>query len=240
MRRGKDSKGCFTSVLRATGWADHKGPDRLYHKVPTAIPTLQTRRRRCFAASLVGAESTDQPLELGFEDGVVGLPAPEIRGEAGADLAGLAALPSEEVAIQVERDQRQHFLAPLFHELRLLLERTVDLTIDPPAPERCFGRAEQHFVPKPDASINSFMDVVAGQELMFVKPTANTLTLQLIREPLGKAFVSVTVRDEAAVEVDRLAAQQRRQVVDQPVWQANAAQEGKRQRTRTLQGADVD
>src|SRR4051812_14811374 len=60
---------------------------------PPAV--LQTCLWRCFAAAVVGAEGAHQQFELGFEDGVVGLPAREIGGESGADLAGLAALPCE-------------------------------------------------------------------------------------------------------------------------------------------------
>jgi hypothetical protein len=38
---------------------------------------------------------------------------------------------------------------------------------------------------------------------MIVNPTANTLILQLIMKPAGKAFILMAVGDEAAIEVYR-------------------------------------
>ena len=74
---------------------------------------------------------------------------------------------------------------------------------------------------------------------MLVEPTANAAALQLVVKPPRKAFVAVVVGDEAAVKVDRLP-QQRGQILDQLLRQADAAQEDERQTAGTLQGADVD
>ena len=55
-------------------------------------------------------------------------------------------------------------------------------------------RRRQHLVPEADAAVDGVVDVVAGQELMFVAPTANALALQLIVKLARKAFVVVLRR----------------------------------------------
>src|SRR3954454_9886551 len=71
------------------------------------------------------------------------------------------------------------------------------------------------------------------------EPAAHALVLEVGVKAVGELLVLARIADEAGVELDRLV-QQRWQVVDQVVWQADAAQEGQGQRTRTLQGLMVD
>jgi hypothetical protein len=69
-------------------------------------------------------------------------------------------------------------------------------------------QSKQHLVPKPNASVYLFVDVVAGPELLFVAPTANAPALQGIVKPPGKSFVRVVIADETRIELNRLREQQ--------------------------------
>jgi hypothetical protein len=60
-------------------------------------------------------------------------------------------LGAEQEAFQVERNLREHFLALLFHDMRLLLECAVDFAVQLPVDKRRAGGAEPQFVRKPDA-----------------------------------------------------------------------------------------
>ena len=66
------------------------------------------------------------------------------------------------------------------------------------------------------------------------EPAAHALVLQVGVEALGELLVLRRVADEAGVELDRLV-QQRGQIVDQVVRQADAAQEDEGQGTGLLQ-----
>ena len=109
---------------------------------------------------------------------MVFLPADEVGGDAAGDFRLLAALVirAEQEAVQVERNQREHFLAPLFHDLRLFLERAVDFAVHPPTGQRRPGGTEQDLVPKPDAPVNALVQIVAGQQLMLSSQQRNRPT----------------------------------------------------------------
>jgi hypothetical protein len=49
-----------------------------------------------------------------------------------------------------------------------------------------------------------FVDVVAGSELLFIEPAANSTALQGIVEPPGKGLVCVVLADETRIELNRL------------------------------------
>ena len=48
------------------------------------------------------------------------------------------------------------------------------------------------------------MDVLAGQELMFVEPAADAARLELVMQPTGKGLVGMAVADEAGIVLDGL------------------------------------
>ena len=99
-------------------------------------------------------------------------------------------------AVQVERDQREHLLAPLFHDLRLLLERAVDFAVHPPTGQRRLGGAEQHLVSKPNAPVNALVQIIAGQQLMLVEPAADALPLKPVMRQTGKCLVRMAAGHE--------------------------------------------
>ena len=103
----------------------------------------------------------------------------EDPGQAFEDRGRFPILPlsAEQVAIEVQRNQRQHTLLPLFHELPFLPEGSRNFLVHPPAGQRVLGAAEQHFVPQANAVVHLLVDVVAGQELLFIQPTANATAL---------------------------------------------------------------
>jgi len=72
-------------------------------------------------------------------------PAGEVTSQPGSDLLGFTASPLliEQEAVQVERDQGQHFAFALLHELAFLLEGAVDLVVNPPACQRVPGTTQQ-------------------------------------------------------------------------------------------------
>ena len=104
---------------------------------------------------------------------------------------------------KVERNQCEHFLAALLHDLRLFLECAVDFAVHPPTGQRCLGGTEQHLVPKPDALVNSIVEIVAGKQLMLVEPAADALLLKPVMQQTGKCLVFVAVADEAGMKLDR-------------------------------------
>src|ERR1039458_6101643 len=67
---------------------------------------------------------------------------PTVQRWAGGDAAGDFLLLSplvigtEQEDVQAERNQREHLLAPLLHDLRLFLERPVDFAVHPPTGKR--------------------------------------------------------------------------------------------------------
>lgn len=65
---------------------------------------------------------------------MVFLPADEVGGDAARDFRLLAALVirAEQEAVQVERNQREHLLAPLFRNMRLFLEGAGDFGLSLP------------------------------------------------------------------------------------------------------------
>ena len=75
--------------------------------------------------------------------------------------------------------------------------------IDPPACQRGGRTTEQHFVPQPDAPVDLRVDVVTREHLVFVKPAANAMVLELVMEMLGERLVSMVVADEARIILDR-------------------------------------
>src|SRR5690349_13285155 len=85
------------------------------------------------------------------------------------------------------------------------------------------------------------MDIVTGQQLMFVEPTPNALPLQLVVEPTREDFVIVAVGDEARIELNCVCLPRKRgQVFDECVGKPDATKERQRQVSGTLQSAKVD
>ena len=141
---------------------------------------LESCWRRLLATAFFRSQRADDLLQFPVKQRVVFLPADEVGGDAAGDFRLLAALVvrAEQEAVQVERNQREHFLAPLFHDLHLLLECPVDFAIHPPTGQRRLGGAEQHLVPELDAPVNAPVQVVAGQQLMLVEPAADAFALK--------------------------------------------------------------
>lgn len=70
-------------------------------------------------------------LKLGLELVVVPIPVTEVGGEAVCDQRFLRALPFvEQIAVQVERDQRQHLATVFPAKLSFFLDSLVDLCVD--------------------------------------------------------------------------------------------------------------
>lgn len=134
------------------------------------------------STAIIRAQRLHDQFKLLFKLRVVRFPAGEVGGQAGLHLAQFAALPlvSEQVAVEVERDHYQRLFAALLHQLALFLEGGVEFVVHPPAREGVLGGAEHHFVPEFDAAIHLFVDVIAGQHLMFIEPTTDAPHLQLI------------------------------------------------------------
>lgn len=113
-------------------------------------------------------------LELLLELGVVALPAGEIRGDPGPEHGRLAAVPAEQAAVEVQRDHGEDLLAAFPPEALLLLQRLVNLPVDPGAPlQRSLRAAEEDLVPKLDAAVDLVEDRVSGQQLLLVEPAAD-------------------------------------------------------------------
>src|ERR1019366_20681 len=93
-----------------------------------------------------------------------------------------------------------------------------------PACQRVFGAAQQNLVPRPNAPVNLFVDVVTRQHLLLVQPAAYAAALQRIVQTAGKQLVLMAVADEAGVEVDGTD-DQRVHVFDEILGHATAAQE---------------
>jgi hypothetical protein len=83
------------------------------------------------------------------------------------------------------------------------------------------------------ASSSGIEDFGTDLHVLRGEPAPHALVLQVSVQSMDKLVVLRRVADEARVVLDRLA-QQRGQVADQLVRQANAAQEGKRQKPGAL------
>src|SRR5208337_4068504 len=188
---------------------------------------LQLRLRRLLPRPFVGAKRLNHILHLCLEFLRILPPSREVGCQALADRLRLPTLPlaAEQVAVKVQRNQGQYLLLALFHELAFLLERAINLIVNPPACQRVFGAAEQDLVPHPNPTVNLFVDVVARQKLLFVQPAAYAAALQRIVQAAGKQLVLMTVADEAGVELDG-PSHHRADVGDEPVGDATSAQKG--------------
>ncbi len=115
-----------------------------------------------------------------------------------------------------------------------------DLVLDPIAGDAEFSDRISNSLSRTRmaASIAS-RNFVADRQVLRREPAAHAIVLQVGVQSLGERVVLRRVTDEAGVVLDRLV-QQRRQVINQPVWQAAAAQEFQRQATRPLQGPVVE
>lgn len=144
-----------------------------------------------------------------------------------SDLPRLPVFPLKQKTVQVQGNQRQHFLAPLFSQLLFLGERRIDFVLDPPAIERRFGTTEQNFVPKPDAPVHRIVDVVSRQELILIQPTTNSPALELVVQPPCKGLVLMAVAYETGVKLNGLG-HQRRNVLNKRLANTGTSEEGLR------------
>ena len=91
-------------------------------------------RRWFLATAFIRSQGPHYLFQFAVKQRVIFLPAAKVSGHAARDFRLLAALVigAEQVAVQVELNQHEGFLALLVNDLRLLLERTVDLAVHPP------------------------------------------------------------------------------------------------------------
>ena len=77
-----------------------------------------------------------------------------------------------------------------------------NLAINPPARKRVLGITEQNLVPKANAAIHLFVNIVAWKQLVDIQPAPYSLTLKSIVEFYRKRFISMAVAYEAGVELN--------------------------------------
>ena len=87
-------------------------------------------------------------------------------------------------------------LRALLQQIRLFLERAVDFAVHPPTGQRGLGGTAEQLVPKPDAPVNAFVQIVAGQQSMLVQPATDILPLKPVMQQTGKRLVRVVLAHE--------------------------------------------
>src|SRR4051812_11503969 len=193
--------------------------------------TAVTERSLWF--SLRHLQVAQHPLQ-DFLVGVMVLPSAEVTDVA---LDAQAASPGfvcvQHGVIDPDREQNGRLARPL------LIQGPRHFLLNPITGNRVFGQDQQHLVAQPDRLVDGVDDLGADRHVVRREPAAHAFVLEIGVEAVGELLVLARIADEAGEELDRLV-QQRGQVVDQVIRQADTAQEGEGQWTRALQGSMVD
>ena len=103
----------------------------------------------------------------------------------------------EQIAVEVKRQQNHPSVS------HFLVKRDSQLVINPSTIERRFRTTERNTVVQSDGLVDAFQDGVSDLQVMRVEPTSDSLALEAIVKPLREELVSVAIRDESGVEMDR-------------------------------------
>src|SRR5262249_4467089 len=116
------------------------GTIRRLSQFRAASLSLQFRGWRLLSCTIIGAQRFNYLLKLSLKFCVVTFPAGEVGCQARSDLLGFSALPviAEQMAVEIERNERQRLRSALFHQPTLFLKSGVNLIVYPPACERMF------------------------------------------------------------------------------------------------------
>src|SRR4051812_46551777 len=61
------------------------------------------------------------------------------------------------------------------------------------------GAAEQRLVPEANSAVDLLIQVIAGEELLFIKPAADTMLLKRVVQAAGEGLIFVTVANKAGI-----------------------------------------
>lgn len=164
----------------------------------------------------IAYDSLEAPLV-----GVVILPLPEVADVARPQLGSPRLLGFHHGVVQADR--KEHGLSAL----AFLFKRRGDFVFDPATRVGMFRDDEQELVAIPNGLVDRIEDLRTNREIVWRKPAADALVLQVCVQPISKLLVLRRVTDEARVELEGLV-QKGGRVIDQSVWQSDTTKEWQR------------